>query len=1433
MRHQSVAPQHPTHPHRTPPKQVGSGPHRFTYDNVFGGDNGRDPNTLYTSCVAPLVDGLFNGYNATVFAYGQTGSGKTYTMGSAFNDTYSSYRGVIPLAMEAIFSRIADTNANGAQVEFTVRVGFVEIHKEEIHDLLAKRHSRGVKIRELPSGGIVLAGTVEKEVNTKEDMVAFLQEGTKLRATARTGMNERSSRSHAIFTITLEQRKKGVVGGRGGRGSRSKLRTTTTSSDEDEDDDDDIYEEGGEEEEEDYGLDDYLCAKMHLVDLAGSERVKRTKAEGARLQEGININKGLLALGNVINALSEGKPHVPYRDSKLTRMLQDSLGGNSKTVMIACVSPADVNLEESLNTLRYASRARAIKNKPVVNRDPMAAQIASLRQQLGVAKAENAELRKRLGIAATDEVELELLSSGDSEDLRRGLRESEAKVALLQQKLIEARAEAAMLQEQLKTSREKELLFALQRDKVAAALAAAAGEEAAAAALLDAEVPPGEETVERALSNKVHELEDEVRRLRLSRIRGMAATGGGVGGVGSPMSGGGGGEGGDGMASSPYAGMVGDIDDPDLMAEEHLHRAEMARVQSEMDVLERQLESKEAAIAAVSNHSSMQETYEVQLRELAAERDSLAKERAGLLSKLRSLQAVSNEERQRMESRYKQKIKELDARAKGVDKQERKIRDLEAAQKRALESVRALQTDVQHIKEQKAALQRQGMRAAKEYAQWKKERDKEVMHLKKEGRANAAQLMRMEALHAKQLEVLKRKTEEASAARKRLQALEGRRATSSGGGRGGAATRSGGVVLSGSSVAQRTASTFSTVSIGTPTVDSGGADFDGVATAQQQQHQQQSMSMTMSFADEPARREWVEAELDACCSSYELQRVLEGEKALRSEAARQLREVERRLAAVKNPQWWGTTSLGGAELEGAEEMLLKKRARLHAVAEKHGRQIQEVQLALVQTRAREEERGGGAADPSRWMSFGGVNNEVRGVLTTLFRSASQYKSQAYEAQLALTEMSEEVEMLRLKLEVAEAEKLEAAMRAAEAQATAEALVMSHLGGPSASEDDSASQMLQVQVPPPHAAMTSSNDNAESMAGGGQPGGVEGVRDTGGTADADEDGDVKDEVPLSMNDSHDLEAIKALEQLNRLSGGEVVGGVVGVVEDDVPMTPLADGVDVEEEDDDDVWDPSQATPDGDDDDDSIIKSQSRDQQPPAALPMAERAALEHLNASRAAQGGAPVSQLTVPVLQDALKAARGEEWKGGGKQRAELLQEYLAVMGEEAAAQVNYVHVGSIDGGGGNGHDAIAPPLPPPPPQVVASSGSDTDSVKVKKTKKSPFRQLSGLLMRSGSKSEEEKSDPGSSDQKRPGSGGGFRLFSHSSSGTGTSNGGPPAVGVEERIQGGQLKQLNITRTSSTAATAAAAANEVGQQPMSATSTTSNGSSKQSRPFIPV
>lgn len=341
--------------------QVQMGTHSFTFDHVYGcGSNASPSSLMFKECVAPLVHGLFHGYNATVLAYGQTGSGKTYTMGTAFKDGTSN--GLIPQVMTSLFNKIESVKKQ--QMEFQLHVSFIEILKEEVLDLLDSvnggapgKGKSPVQIRESPNGVITLSGATEVPIATKAEMASCLEQGSLSRATGSTNMNNQSSRSHAIFTITLEQTRK----------------ITPISVVEDTVD-------------EDMGA-EYSCAKLHLVDLAGSERAKRTGSGGARLKEGIHINRGLLALGNVISALGDEKKrkegaHVPYRDSKLTRLLQDSLGGNSKTVMIACISPADINAEETLNTLKYANRARNIQNKPVANKDLICNEMQKMRQQL-------------------------------------------------------------------------------------------------------------------------------------------------------------------------------------------------------------------------------------------------------------------------------------------------------------------------------------------------------------------------------------------------------------------------------------------------------------------------------------------------------------------------------------------------------------------------------------------------------------------------------------------------------------------------------------------------------------------------------------------------------------------------------------------------------------------------------------------------------------------------------------------------------------------------------------------------------------------------------------------------------------------------------------------------------------------------------------------
>lgn len=288
--------------------------------------------------------------------------GSGYTIGVKEEDL-----GIIPRVIRMIFD---EKEARRHKAEIIIKCSFLEIYNEELHDLLERNMSsstmvnqilpqkKEISIREEKNGTISVYGLKEMTVTSAEEMASALDMGSSQRVTACTLMNSSSSRSHGIFTISIEQH---LIEDLLVAGSQEAAAS------------------GGAKDEK---PDEYMMAKFHFVDLAGSERAKSTGATGDQFKEGVNINKGLLALGNVIASLTDPAKHghVPYRDSKLTRILQDSLGGNSRTVMIAACSPAECNFGETLNTLKYASRARNIKNKPIVNRDPASQQIAQLRQ---------------------------------------------------------------------------------------------------------------------------------------------------------------------------------------------------------------------------------------------------------------------------------------------------------------------------------------------------------------------------------------------------------------------------------------------------------------------------------------------------------------------------------------------------------------------------------------------------------------------------------------------------------------------------------------------------------------------------------------------------------------------------------------------------------------------------------------------------------------------------------------------------------------------------------------------------------------------------------------------------------------------------------------------------------------------------------------------
>ncbi|CAF0947692.1 unnamed protein product [Rotaria sp. Silwood1] len=331
----------------------------FKYDFVFGPKTQQEE--LFQTSVEPMLSNVFDGYNVTVFAYGQTGSGKTFTMtgGNILSIGEKDY-GIIPRAVKTVF----DTLQNRKDCRVSISASYLEIYKDDIIDLLDV-NDKVLDVRDDAIGNTIVIGASEHTCHSVDDVVNLLKKGSAVRHTGATQMNDESSRSHAIFTLYIEQRLRdknsnSTIVQASYDGLMQPMKSTFDES--------------------------YLSAKLHFVDLAGSERVARTHNTGERFQESIRINSGLLALGNVVSALSDPKKraggHIPYRDSKITRLLKDSLGGNAKTLMITCVSPCIVDLDESLNALKYAHRASQIRNKPIKNVDPNAQRFIEMQSEI-------------------------------------------------------------------------------------------------------------------------------------------------------------------------------------------------------------------------------------------------------------------------------------------------------------------------------------------------------------------------------------------------------------------------------------------------------------------------------------------------------------------------------------------------------------------------------------------------------------------------------------------------------------------------------------------------------------------------------------------------------------------------------------------------------------------------------------------------------------------------------------------------------------------------------------------------------------------------------------------------------------------------------------------------------------------------------------------
>ncbi|KAF9158056.1 Kinesin-like protein kif21b [Actinomortierella ambigua] len=391
----------------------------FTFDYVF--DEESNQQHVFEQCAKELVEKFVAGFNVTILAYGQTGSGKTYSMGTGLQYKNDADPAIVPRSANLIFDLLSEQATKDPTFEARIYVSFLELYNEELIDLLnsePKNKREQITVREDGLGGISWHGVKEHEVKSPQELMDWLQRGSYGRTTASTDMNQASSRSHAIFSVALRQQ-----------------HAEECEQPEQEDGDQTAVATRSSTERPLKKL----HSKFHFVDLAGSERLKRTRAVGDRAKEGISINSGLLALGNVISALgdeSRRASHVPYRDSKLTRLLQDSLGGNSATLMLACVSAADVDANETLSTLVYANRARNIRNRVVINqdfRDSASAEVAQLRAEINRLKMENSSFRA-MGAGAASQMDQRRAAEeiralrGEVGRLRDRLKESSAEL---------------------------------------------------------------------------------------------------------------------------------------------------------------------------------------------------------------------------------------------------------------------------------------------------------------------------------------------------------------------------------------------------------------------------------------------------------------------------------------------------------------------------------------------------------------------------------------------------------------------------------------------------------------------------------------------------------------------------------------------------------------------------------------------------------------------------------------------------------------------------------------------------------------------------------------------------------------------------------------------------------------------------------------------
>ncbi|XP_040885977.1 kinesin-like protein KIF21A isoform X2 [Toxotes jaculatrix] len=785
----------------------------FTYDYVFDMDTQQE--AIYTHCTETLIEGCFEGYNATIFAYGQTGSGKTYTMGTGFDVNIGEDElGIIPRAVNHLFRGIeerrqAATEQGRPVPEFKINAQFLELYNEEVLDLFdstrdieARKQKSGIKIHEDANGGIYTVGVTTRTVTSAAEMMQCLKLGALSRTTASTQMNVQSSRSHAIFTIHLCQ-----------------VRVCSP-------DNNDNVTDNRLANDSEINEFETLTAKFHFVDLAGSERLKRTGATGDRAKEGISINCGLLALGNVISALgdrSKRSTHVPYRDSKLTRLLQDSLGGNSQTVMIACISPSDRDFMETLNTLKYANRARNIKNKVMVNQDRASQQISALRTEIArlqmelmeyktgkrmvgedgmegindlvhensMLQTENNHLRvrvkamqetidaqrARLTQVLSDQVNQALTKTGEgNEEIGNMIQNYIKEIEELRAKLFESEAVNENLRKNLSRASTRSSLYGgpgsfspalLAPEKEASDVIMMAKKDLEK---LKKKEKKKKKRLRRYEQNQHQEVEpasiikeevpdnDQERGNEEAEVEGSDHE-----------------EGEDADGEEEDFDMAGedssDESDSEELEEKENVQADLANITCEIAIKQKLIDELENSQRRLH---TLKQQYEQKLMMLQNKIKDTQLERDKVLHNMGSVESGTEEKAKRIKAEYEKKLSSMNKELQKLQSAQKEHARLLKNQSQYEKQLKKLQQDVTEMKKTKVALMRQMKDQQERNRATECRRNREIASLKKDQRRAEHQLKQLEAQKRQQELILRRKNEEVTALRRQVRPVSGK-----------------------------------------------------------------------------------------------------------------------------------------------------------------------------------------------------------------------------------------------------------------------------------------------------------------------------------------------------------------------------------------------------------------------------------------------------------------------------------------------------------------------------------------------------------------------------------------------------------------------------------------------------------------------------------